>query len=128
MSSKKTTAAKPAAPAPAEVPQKEYTDKTYEQLPLHAEVVVQVGPRIRMQKNKPVVVEEARNVIFTKAGFDMMDRDDEGDTTHCLTQLLGIPRYKTVEDPTIPDGKRTEFEVLYFRESDEEAEEEEPAA
>ncbi|WP_080056859.1 hypothetical protein [Spirosoma aerolatum] len=105
------------------------TDKTYEQLPLNHEVVVQVGPRQRMQRNKVVTVEEARNVIFTKAGYEAMDRDEEtGETTHILTKVLGIPEYKMVEDTTIPDGKRKDFDVLYFADAESETEEEEPAA
>ena len=102
----KTT--KPATQLAAELTEaRKTTEKTYDQLPPHHEIVVQVGPRKRMQRNKVVTVEEARNVIFTKAGYEAMDRDEEtGDTTHILTKVLGIPEYKDVEDFTIPDGKR----------------------
>lgn len=98
----------------AEAVAKRTTNKTYKALSPIAEIVVEVGPRIKMKGNKPVVVEAARNVVMTKAGYEAMDRNEEGETIHIATEVLGIPDYKTVEDHSTPEGTRKDFDVLYF--------------
>lgn len=107
--------AKPAETTSAEASEKKFTDKNYATLGMLAEVVVRVGPRQRMQKNKLVTVEEARNVLMTKTGYEQMDRDEEGETKHILSEVIGIPNYITVDAPDTPEGTRKDFEVLHFK-------------
>ena len=90
------------------------TDKTFESLFPTDEIVVEVGPRQRVQNNKVVTVEEAREVVFTKAGYSLMDRDDDGETIHIPTKVVGIPSYEDITDPTVAGGKRKEMVTLYF--------------
>jgi hypothetical protein len=92
-------------------------DKTYSELEYHEEVVVQVGPRMRMHNNKAIEVEPARHVVFTKAGFEAMDRNQDGETTHIATGLLGIPEYTEIKDSAIIGGKRKVLNVLYFKDA-----------
>ncbi|UHG91768.1 hypothetical protein [Spirosoma oryzicola] len=106
--------ADPTAETAAEPVEKKTTDKTYKSLSPVAEIVVEVGPRIKMKGNKPVTVEAARNVVMTKAGYEAMDRNEEGETIHIATEVLGIPEYKTVQDFNTPDGTRKDIVVLYF--------------
>lgn len=119
------TATKPtAADAAAAEPSGETAYATpFVDLADYDEIVVEVGPRYGMKNKKPIEIEPAREVVMTKAGYQAMDRTEDGeDTLHIPTKLLGTPLYRDVKDKTVPGGIRTDMTVVPFNEADFDAE------
>ena len=88
--------------------------KQYEDLEPLDELVAKVGPKMEYQGNKLVEVDPEREVIYTKAGYEAIDRDDAGNARVIPVEAIGTPRYSTGKN-----GVRT-FKTVKFGEPDDE--------
>jgi hypothetical protein len=68
--------------------------KTYDELSDLDEVVVKVGPRLETGPGgKQITVDPAREQVMTKAGYEAIDRDEEGNPTHIPVEVIGYPEW-----------------------------------
>ncbi|WP_234734793.1 hypothetical protein [Tellurirhabdus bombi] len=89
---------------------------TYEELLPHEEIVVKIGPRMQQVGRKSVEVEPEKEIVMTKAGFESLERDDDGELVHVDAVPVGIPVYSRVKDRRSPSGYRTELKTALFEE------------
>lgn len=65
--------------------------KSFEDLGMLDEVVVKVGPKVEVRGGKVVIVDAERNVVMTKEGFDLIEKDEEGNGILTPVQAIGTP-------------------------------------
>lgn len=83
--------------------------KTLEGLDLLDEVVVKVGPRLEIIGGKAVVIDAERNVVMTKAGFDLIEKDANGNGVLTPVEIIGTPIWSV-------ENKVRKYEVVPFGE------------
>lgn len=80
---------------------------TFEELDLLDEVVVKVGPRQEIQGGKAVIVDAERNVVMTKEGYNLIEKDENGNGVLMPVAVIGTPKWSV-------ENKVRTYEVVPF--------------
>ena len=59
-------------------------------------LAVKIGEKIEAVNNKVTVIDKGRIVTMTKAGYDAMQKDEDGSTTFVPTEVLGFAEFERV--------------------------------
>lgn len=92
----------------------ETESKTYEELYDHEQIVVRIGPKLAIKNNKPVEIDKERLIMMTKAGFESLDKDENGEHKLTPAKAMGLPVITIEDNPRVPGGKKKSLSYTPF--------------